>query len=108
MKKAPSKRRLSKHKPNEPGEPDVKIWDDPVWKPALDAIEGYQNGIDTGKADLKPLAKLLRSGKPVPQVVAVELGVLLDPPWRKKGPRLVLLESKRYSAIREGPHTSRR
>ena len=104
MKKAPSKRKLSKPEPNEPDEPDVKIWDDPEWKPALDAIEGYQDGIDIRKADLKPLARLLRSGKPVPEVVAIALGVLLDPPWGKKGPRLVLLESNRYSAVKESAY----
>jgi len=102
--KNPIKRNLSKPEPNRPDARDVRIWDDPEWKPALDAIEGYQDGIGTGKADLKPLAKLLRSGKPVPEVVAIELGVLLDPPWGKKGPRLVFLESKRYSAARHSAY----
>jgi hypothetical protein len=74
------------------------VWDDPEWSPALDAITGYQaDGTYTGKPDLRPLAALLRSGKPVPEAVAVRLGELLDPPWGKKGPRLSLITATRYS-----------
>jgi hypothetical protein len=89
----------------QPSEGDVVVWDDPEWRPALDAIDGYQpDGTYTGKPNLKPLAKLLRSGKPVPDAVAVTLGGLLDPPWGKKGPRLVLSESARYSAARNSAY----
>jgi hypothetical protein len=73
-----------------PSEPNIVVWSDPEWQPALDALEGR-------KPDPRPLAKLLCSGKPVPEVVAARLGVLLDPPWGNKGPRLILSVSKRYS-----------
>jgi hypothetical protein len=43
-----------------------------------------EDGKYTGKPDPKPLAKLLRSGKPVPEAVAVQLGVWLDPPVMAK------------------------
>jgi len=77
---------------------EVEVWDDPEWLPALDAMSGYQaDGTYTGKPDLRPLAALLRSGKPVPEAVAMTLGELLDPPWGKKGPRLSLIIAERYS-----------
>ena len=68
---------------------DIEIWDDPEWRPALDALERWPS-------DPKPLAKLLRSGRPVPDPVTRRLGILLDPPWDKKGPILTLLSNKRY------------
>jgi hypothetical protein len=71
--------------PPQTSEADVEVWNDPVWQPALEAFEGWtKDGNYTGKSDPKKLAKLLRSGKPVPEAVAVQLGVLLDPPWEKK------------------------
>jgi hypothetical protein len=73
-----------------PSEPNIVVWSDPEWEPALHALEAE-------KPDLRPLAKLLRSGRPVPEAVATQLGVLLDPPWGNKGPRLILSVSKRYS-----------
>jgi hypothetical protein len=85
--------------------PDIKIWDDPEWRPALDALEGWpQGGGYTGKSDPKPLAKLLRSGKRVPEPVAWRLGILLDPPWGKKGKVLTLLSNKRYNGQTEFKH----
>jgi hypothetical protein len=79
-------------------EPDVEVWNDPEWRPALDALEGWQPGAGfAGKPDPTPLAKLLRSGKPVPEAVAVRLGVFLDPPWGKKGPKLTMSTTTRYS-----------
>jgi hypothetical protein len=81
-----------------PSEPNIVVWSDPEWGPALDALEGWQpDGKYAGKPDPRPLAKLLRSGKPVPEVVATRLGVLLDPPWGNKGPRLFPSVSKRYT-----------
>jgi hypothetical protein len=77
---------------------EPEVWGDPEWEPALHALEGWQqDGEYTGKPDTKPLAKLLRSGKPVPEPVAVRLGVLLDPPWGEKGPKLTPLIPKRHS-----------
>ena len=79
------------------GAPEVEVWDDPEWAPALSALQGWQKGPRyTGKSDPAPLATLLRSGKPVPEAVAKELGSWLDPPWGKKGPRLVVILPKRY------------
>jgi hypothetical protein len=79
------------------GAPEVEVWDDPEWAPALSGLQGWQKGPRyTGKSDPAPLAKLLRSGKPVPEAVAKELGSWLDPPWGKKGPRLVAILPKRY------------
>jgi len=79
-------------------ESDIEVWNDVEWQPALYALEGWQpDGSYTGKPDPRPLAKLLRSGKPVPEAVAVRLGVFLDPPWGKKGPKLTLSISQRYS-----------
>lgn len=81
-----------------PSEPDVEVWNDPEWRPALDALEGWRpDGEFTGKPDPTPLAKLLRSGKPVPEAVAVRLGIFLDPPWGKKGPKLTMSPTTRYS-----------
>jgi hypothetical protein len=102
-KTAPIKSRLSKEledsehraevSPNE-----IEVWSDPEWEPALHALEGWQGrGRNTGKPDPKPLAKLLRSGKPIPEPVAVSLGVLLDPPWGRRGPHLTMSIAKRYS-----------
>jgi hypothetical protein len=69
----------------EPHEPEVEVWDDLEWGPALHALEGWtEDGAYTGDSDPKPLAKLLCSGKPVPEQVAWRLGVLLDPPWGKR------------------------
>ena len=79
-------------------EPGVEIWDDPEWRPALDALEGWADGKFTGKSDPRPLAKLLCSGKSVPEEVAARLGVFLDPEWGKKGPRLAMLIPTRYSS----------
>jgi hypothetical protein len=77
---------------------DVGVWNDPEWRPALDALEGWQpDGKFIGKPDPRPLAKLLRSGKPVPEAVAVRLGIFLDPEWGKKGPSLTMSIPKRYS-----------
>ena len=81
---------------------NFEIWEDAEWGPALHALEGY--GPDSkflGRSDPKPLAKLLGSGKPVPEAVAKQLGWWLDPPWGKKGPRLVVdLPSRYYPAVR--------
>ncbi len=99
MKRQENKKRLSEPQPSEP---DVEVWHDPEWEPALDALEGWpQGGSYTGKSDPKPLAKLLRSGKPVPDPVAWRLGVLLDPPWGRKGKVLTLVINKRYTGQRE-------
>lgn len=77
---------------------NIEVCSDPEWEPALDALEGWRsNGKYAGKSDPRPLAKLLRSGKPVPEAVAIQLGVLLDPPWGNKGPKLIPSDSKRYS-----------
>jgi hypothetical protein len=73
-----------------PSEPNIVVWSDPEWEPALHALEAE-------KPDPRPLAKLLCSGKPVPEAVATRLGELLDPPWGNKGPRLIPSVSKRYS-----------
>jgi hypothetical protein len=84
---------------------DIEIWDDPEWRPALDALEGWpQSGGYTGKSDPRPLAKLLRSGKPIPGPVAWRLGILLDPPWGKKGKLLTLVSNKRYTGQTELKH----
>jgi hypothetical protein len=84
-----------------PREPEIEVWDDPDWGPALNALEGWRDRTYTGESDPGPLAKLLCSGKPVPEQVAWRLGVLLDPPWGKKGNILVLEISKRYSGQTE-------
>ena len=84
-----------------PRESEVEVWDDPDWGPALNALEGWRGRIYTGESDPKALAKLLCSGKPVPEEVAWRLGVLLDPPWGKKGNVLVLAINKRYTGQRE-------
>ena len=79
-------------------EPKVEVWTDAEWEPALHALEGWAtDGKYTGKPDPKPLAKLLRSGKPVPEAVAVRLGVLLDPEWGNRGPKLTMSIPTRYS-----------
>jgi len=99
VKKVQKKKTPSKTKSSMPG---IKIWDDPVWRPALEALEGWsQSGGYTGKSDPKPLAKLLCSGKPIPRSVSWRLGILLDPPWGKKGNVLTLLFNKRYSGQTE-------
>ena len=78
------------------------MWHDPEWEPALDALEGWsQDRRYTGKSDPKPLAELLRSGKPVPEPVVWRLGVLLDPPWETKGNVLTLRINKRYTGQSE-------
>jgi hypothetical protein len=84
-------------------ESNFEIWEDAEWEPALRALEGY--GRDSGflgKPDPKPLAKLLRSGKPVPEPVTKQLGWWLDPPWRNKGPSLTVLLPKRYYPAAKG------
>ena len=97
MKKIHKKKTPSKAKSNDP-----EVWDDPEWRPALDALEGSsQNG---GLSDPKPLAKLLRSQKPVPVEVSWRLGTLLDPPYGKKGKVLTLLCNKRYTGQTELKH----
>jgi hypothetical protein len=78
-------------------EPDIEIWDDPIWRPALDALEGWQNGQYTGRPDPAPLAGLLCSGLPVPEAVTKRLGEFLYPPWCEKGPHLLLKLPKRYA-----------
>jgi hypothetical protein len=79
-------------------EPNVEVWTDLEWEPAFHALQGWaEDGKYTGKPDPKPLAKLLRSGKPVPEAVAVQLGVWLDPPWGHNGPRLTPSIPRRYS-----------
>ena len=96
------KKPRSKTKSNVSG---IEIWADPEWRPALEALEGYsQSGIYTGKSDPKPLAKLLCSGKPIPPEVSWRLGILLDPPWGKKGKVLALLSNKRYTGQTELKH----
>ena len=99
VKKIQKKKTPSKAKSNDP-----EVWDDPEWRPALDALEGWQSGIYTGKSDPKPLAKLLRSQKPVPVEVLWRLGILLDPPYGKKGKVLTLLCNKRYTGQTELKH----
>jgi hypothetical protein len=87
---------------NKHSEPDIEVWDDPEWVPALNALEGCpKDGGYTGKSDARPLAALLCSGKPVPEQVAWRLGVLLDPPWGRKGSVLTLLINKRYTGQQE-------
>jgi hypothetical protein len=82
-----------------------EVWADPEWRPALDALQGWpQSGGYTGKSDPKPLAKLLRSGKPVPVEVSSQLANLLDPPWGKKGNVLTLLFKRRYNGQVELKH----
>lgn len=77
---------------------NVEVWTDDEWEPALRALESWKPGGEfTGKPDPTPLAKLLRSGKPVPEAVAVGLGVLLDPEWGNKGPKLTMSIPTRYS-----------
>jgi hypothetical protein len=102
VKKTQKKKTPSRTKSNIP---DIKIWDDPEWRPALEALEGWsQSGGYTGKSDPKPLAKLLRSGQPVPVPVSWRLGILLNPPWGKKGNVLTLLSNKRYTGQTELKH----
>jgi hypothetical protein len=82
---------------------DFKIWEDAEWEPALSALEGY--GTDSeflGKSDPRPLAKLLLSGKPVPEAVAKQLGLWLNPPWGNKGPRLVAHFPNRHYPAAKG------
>jgi hypothetical protein len=99
VKTLQKKKRRLKHKQSQP---DVVIWDDPEWSPALNALEGWPKGRSyTGKSDPKPLAELLCSGKPVPEPVAWRLGVLLNPPWGRKGSVLMLSIHKRYTGQRE-------
>jgi hypothetical protein len=88
------KKTPSKSKSNSP---NIEVWDDPQWRPALDALERCPS-------DPKPLAKLLRSGKLVPDPVSRRLGVLLDPPWGKKGNVLTLVSNKRYNGQTELKH----
>jgi hypothetical protein len=77
--------------------PEVEVSDDPEWAPALDALQGWKKGPKyTGKSNPAPIAILLRSGKPVPEAVAKELGLWLDPPWGKRGPRIVAVLPKRH------------
>ena len=80
------------------GEKDIKVWDDPEWGPALDALEGYpiDGGDYTGVSDPEPLAQLLLR-RPVPWAVRQRLGELLLHPWGKKGPRLSLHIPPRWS-----------
>src|SRR4029077_18664723 len=69
-----------------------------IWRPALDALEGWQSdGQYTGRPDPAPLARLLTSGMPVPEAVTKRFGEFLNPPWGKKGPHLILKLPKRYS-----------
>ena len=78
-------------------EPEIEIWKDPEWEPALSALEGWKEGPEyIGRSDPKPLAKLLCSGKPVPEEVAKQIGLWLDPPWGNKGPRLTANLPKKY------------
>jgi hypothetical protein len=69
-------------------EPAVEVWDDPQWEPALSALE---------RGDPKQLSRLLCSGGPVPDQVAWRLGILLHPPYGRKGPKLTFSVNKRYS-----------
>jgi hypothetical protein len=75
---------------------DLEMWDDPEWSPALDALHGWKGDRYTGKSDPAPLAKLLCSGKAVPEAVARSLGLWLDPPWGRKGPSLTAILPARY------------
>jgi hypothetical protein len=83
-------------------EPEIEVWDDPEWGPALSALQGWKKGPEDtgpkyiGKSDPGPIAQLLQSGKAVPQAVAKELGLWFDPPWGNKGPRLTAILPKRY------------
>jgi hypothetical protein len=65
---------------------------DDDWSDALIALRGSR-----GPADVKPMAMLLKRGGPVPEEVAKELGILLDPPWGNKGPRLILRNPDRWN-----------
>jgi hypothetical protein len=72
---------------------------DDEWSAALSGL----NGISRPR-DLKPLADLMKRGSSVPGDVAQEIGMLLDPPWGDKGPRLRLDVPKRWdtgAAIQE-------
>jgi hypothetical protein len=65
----------------------VEIWDDPIWRPALEALQKGSNP--------KPLAKLLREGLSPPLEVTERLGILLDPPKGYVGPKLTVKTPKR-------------
>jgi hypothetical protein len=65
----------------------VEVWDDPIWSPALEALEREGNP--------KPLAKLLREGLSPPLEVTERLGILLDPPEGYVGLRLTVKTPKR-------------
>jgi hypothetical protein len=84
-------------------ESNFEIWEDLEWEPALSALAGY--GTDSeylGTPDPRPLARLLCSGKPVPEAVAKQLGWWLDPPWGNKGPRLLVHLPNRYYPAAKG------
>jgi hypothetical protein len=75
------------------------IYRDDEWSRALIALAGISRNVD-----VRPMATLLKRGEPVPGDVAEELGMLLDPPWGDRGPRLVLNIPPRWDkgkAIRE-------
>ena len=88
---------------------NIEVWDDPQWRPALDALEGHAGKAYTGESDPAPLAALLKSGQPVPDAVAQRLGVLLDPPWRSDGPKLSLkLPSEKRCGARAAVREARK
>jgi hypothetical protein len=65
----------------------VEIWNDPVWTPALAALEHEGNP--------KSLAKLLREGNSPPPEVTTPWGRLLDPQKGYVGVKLVVKTAKR-------------
>jgi hypothetical protein len=65
----------------------VEIWDDPVWTPALAALEN--------EGDPKPLGKLLRDRLTPPLEVTERLGILLDAPEGYVGRTLTVKTPKR-------------
>jgi hypothetical protein len=65
------------------------------WADALVALHGFR-----AAADVRPLAKLLLRGPPVPKEATTVLGQLLDPPWGTKGPRLELKNPVRWDKVK--------
>jgi hypothetical protein len=65
----------------------VEVWDDPVWTPALTAL--------TDQSNPKPIAELLSQGLVPPNIVAQQLGIMLDPPDGYLGPSLIMKTPKR-------------
>jgi hypothetical protein len=73
---------------------EVEVWDDPDWTTPLEQLCEKGNGA--------ALAKVLRSGKEVPHIVAKELANMIDPPSAYRGPTLTLkISPKREARINE-------